>query len=103
MALSKRVALGNGVTVNYHRVVGFNVTTNVQNTIEVASYTSRAKRAEEEAAVAASEPMNVYIETVYHSVPYDPTMTVAGAYEYLKTLPEFEGAVDVLDDEGGDA
>lgn len=101
MALSKRIALGNGVTVNYHRVVGVNVTTNVQNTIETASYTSRAKRAEEAAAVKTGEPMDVYIETVFRTVPYDQEMTVVSAYEHLKTLPEFEGAVDVLEEETG--
>lgn len=99
MALSKRIALGNGVTVNYHRVVGIRVTTNVQNTIEVASYTSRAKRAEEEAAIETGEPMNVYIDTVYHTVPYDQEMTVVSAYAHLKTLPEFAGAADVLEEE----
>lgn len=100
MALSKRVGLGNGVVVNYHRVADLHIITNQQNIVEVASYTSRAKRDEEIAAVAAGEPMNVYIESRFVEAPYDQHMTVDSAYEWLKALPEFEGAADVLEDEG---
>lgn len=102
MALSKRVALGNGVATYYHRVVTLNIVTNAQNLIEVASYTSRAKRDEEAAAMGAGEPMDVYVDTSIHCAPYDPSMTISGAYEWLKAnVPEFEGAADVLDGERG--
>lgn len=100
MGLSKRIALENGVAVNYHRIVSVNCITNLQNIVEVASYTSRAKRDEEIAAIAAEEPMNVYIESRFVEAPYDQAMTVDSAYELIKTLPEFEGATDVLEDEG---
>ena len=100
MALSKRIALPSGVQVNYHRVVGVRTIVNVQNVIEVASYTSRAKREEERAAVASAEPMDVYLETGIYEAPYDPGMTPEAAYAWLKAnRPEFEGASDVL--EGG--
>lgn len=102
MALSKRVALGNGIATNYHRVVTLNIVTNAQNLIEVASYTSRAKRAEEKSALAAGEPMDVYVGTAIHAAPYDQEMTVEGAYAWLKAnAPEFEGAADVLEEGGG--
>ena len=94
MALSKKIGLGNGVVVNYHRVVSVNTITNVQNIIEVASYTSRSKRQEEIEAVANGTEMNVYIHTQYLNAEYDQNMTVEGAYNYLKTLPGFEGATD---------
>lgn len=97
MALSKKVGLGNGVVVNYHRVVSVNTITNVQNVIEVASYTSRSKREEEIEAIAKGEEMNVYIETCFFNAEYDQNMTIEGAYNYLKTLPEFEGANDSED------
>lgn len=99
MALSKRITAESGVTTYYHRIVGFNTFLNVQNTIEVASYTSRAKRDEEKAALADGAEHNVYIETMLVEVEYDPAMTPQTAYEYLKTLPKFEGANDVLEDE----
>lgn len=98
MGLSKRISLGNGVTVNYHRVVSVNCIVNLQNVVEVASYTSKSKRAEEQAAIAAEEPMDIYMEAAYYEAPYDQSMTVDSAYEWLKGLPEFEGATDVLEE-----
>lgn len=124
MALSKRICLGNGVVVNYHRVASVSIVTNVQTVIEVASYTSKGKRAEERAwyeeaalreelsrmadedlteeerAVLATEqePMNVYVDTKMLSTPYDQGMTVDRAYAWIKeNRPEFEGAADVLE------
>lgn len=99
MALSKRITAENGITLYYHRIVSINTFVNVQNSIEVASYTSRAKREEEKAALADGAEHNVYIETMLVEVEYDPAMTPQSAYEYLKTLPKFEGANDVLEDE----
>ena len=99
MALSKRIALSNGVVTNYHRVVSVNAVTNIQNIIEVASYTSTAKRAAEQAAIDAGEKADVFISTSILSAPYDQSMTVVSAYEWIKTLPEYEGATDVLEDE----
>ena len=46
MALNKKIELDSGVVVNYHRVVSVNKITNIQNIIEVASYTSEDKRDE---------------------------------------------------------
>ena len=36
-----------------------------------------------------------YYNAEYLNAPYDGEMTIAKAYAYLKTLPEFEGAEDV--------
>lgn len=99
MALSKKVGLGNGVVVNYHRVVSVNTITNVQNIIEIASYTSRSKREEEVEAIANGTGMDVYIHTRFENAPYDQTMTVEGAYEWVKAnVADFKGANDVLDE-----
>ena len=98
MALSKRVTLPSGVQVNYHRVVRVDKMVNVQNVIEVASYTSRAKREEERAAIASGEPMDVYVETTICAAPYDPGMTPERAYEWVKANVEaFAGSSDVLE------
>ena len=32
---------------------------------------------------------------ITYETEYDETMTIEKAYEYLKTLPEFEGATDI--------
>lgn len=95
MALQKAIELDSGVTVNYHRVVSVNNITNQASIIEVASYTSAAKRQQEIERLAAGLPMNVFIETEYINIPYDATLDVAGAYTYLLTLEKYEGATVV--------
>lgn len=94
MALAKKVMLGNGIEVTYHRVVSVGCVTNVQSTVEVASCPSQAAREKEKGGG------DCYIETTWHVLPYTPGLSVVDAYEYLKTLPEYEGAEDVLE-EGG--
>ena len=113
MAISKKITLANGVAVNYHRVVSVNTVTNVSNIIELASYTS--KRTEEKAALEAGRAAaaaeggdapnagavehDVFIQTSYYNAGYDQGMTIVDAYEWVKALPEFEGATDVLEGE----
>lgn len=115
MAISKKITLANGVAVNYHRVVSVNTVTNVSNIIELASYTSKAKRTEEKAALEAGRAAaaaeggdapnagavehDVFIQTSYYNAGYDQGMTIVDAYEWVKALPEFEGATDVLEGE----
>lgn len=100
MAFSKNIGLDNGVITNYHRVVSVNTITNVADLVEIASYTSREKREEEQAAVSGGEPMNVYIHTRYESAPYGSCPTVTRAYEWLKAnVEDFADAEDVYDDD----
>jgi len=94
MAIIKNIELDNGVEVNYHRVVSVNNITNVSSIIEVGSYTSKAKRQEEKEKIANHEPMNIFISTEYISIPYEETLNVVGAYNYLKTTEKFDGAQD---------
>lgn len=94
MALNKEIVLENGITVNYHRVVSVNNITNHVSVIEIASYTSEAKRKEEQTALANNQSMNVFISTEYLNKEYTPTLNVDTAYAYLKTLDKFSGAED---------
>lgn len=104
MALSKRITLPNGIACDYHRVVSLSIVTNVANLVEACSYTSEAKRAEERAATAAGEAMDVYTATRYYEAPYDQGMTVEGAYAWLKAnVEEFADAEDVLEDDWKEA
>lgn len=96
MGLLKEVELESGVTVKYHRVVSVTCITNVSNLIEVASYTTETKRMEEAAAIASGDAMNVFISTMCVQADYDQEMTIESAYSYIKGLPEFDGAVDVM-------
>lgn len=94
MALYKEMELESGITVKYHRIVSINKITNVQNTIEVASYTNKAKREEEKQAIEKGQTMNVFINTDYISAEYDESLTIEDAYDYLKTLDRFKNAED---------
>lgn len=91
MALQKAITQPNGVTTNYHRIVYVTVTTNRQNSIAVISYIDESFRDDEKEQVLA-EP---YREAKTYETDYDGSMTIERAYEYLKTLPEFEGAIDI--------
>lgn len=94
MALSKEIVLDNGITVNYHRIVSVNIITNMNNIIEIASYTSDDKRDEEKDALTDGKHMNIFMRTTYVNTEYDQSMTVEDAYKWIKELPEFEGAED---------
>ncbi len=95
MALQKLMELQNGVTVNYHRIVSINSITNHQTIIEIASYTSAEKRAEEKEKLAKNEPMNIFINTSYKCVDYDKDLNVDKAYDLLKNSKEFDDAQDI--------
>lgn len=94
MALIKQINLTNGITVNYHRIVSVNNITNHSSVIEIASYTDKSKRAEEQNAVQNNQPMNVFIHSEYLSKEYSPNLNVDSAYLYLKTLDKFSGSTD---------
>lgn len=91
MALSKDILQEDGVTTSYHRILFLMKTINRQNSISVLSYVNSASRDNEKELVLAQP----YHKNVTYELPYDEAMTVADAYAYLKTLPQFEGAEDV--------
>ena len=98
MALEKQIELDNGVIVNYHRVVSINKITNNQNVIEIASYTSKAKRQEEKDYYINEDDnksMNVFINTNYISKEYNEKETISDVSNYLKTLDNFKNAIDI--------
>lgn len=94
MALNKIIELENGVTVNYHRIVSIRKITNVSNIIELASYTSIKKREEEKEATKDFKKMNVFINTEYFNTDYNENFNIKDAYNYLKTLEQFNNAED---------
>ncbi len=124
MAISKAMTQSNGIALNYHRIVSVNTVTNVQTSIEVQSYISEEARLtekqwyenmrrynelskqdvslltdEDRAFVEGFEikPLDVYIQSSFHVMGYDPYMNVNGGYDYLKSLPEYEGCMDVFE------
>lgn len=101
MALAKEMELGNGITVRYHRVASVTTVTNVQETVEVKSYTAEAKRAEEKAARASGEFTDAYTHSEYLVLPYAGGMSVEEAYAAVKAMPEYAGATDVWEEGQG--
>ncbi len=97
MALIKNIILNNGITVNYHRVVSVNNITNGASIIEVASYTDKSKREEEKEKLSTGESMNIFIHTVYLYLEYNENLNVSSAYDYLKTLNDFNNAINDME------
>lgn len=91
MALKKDITQSDGVVTNYHRILYINVTVNRQNSIAVLSYVNNESRNNEKDSIMAQP----YQKAVTYETAYDPNMTIENAYAFLKTLPEFEGSIDV--------
>lgn len=91
MALLKSIRQDDGVTTAYHRILFIQHMVNSHNSIAVISYTDEdARNGEINGTVA-----HPYQKSITYEVSYDPTMTIESAYELLKTMPAFEGAVDI--------
>ena len=98
MALQKIIKQPNGVVTDYHRIAMVKIDTNQQVTLLIYSYIDEEARQYEKdyaAGLIEGEPVFPYVDAEYKSIDYDETMTIKNAYEYLKTLPEFEGATDI--------
>lgn len=91
MALYKEIRQNDGVTTKYHRILFVQAVTNHHNSIAVLSYVDEQSRNDETVEVM-TQP---YVRSITYETTYSPNMNVDLAYEFLKTLPEFEGAVDV--------
>ena len=102
MAIKIKVTADNGIVTEYHRIALFSVDVNHKNTILVHSYLSEdGRQIEKDYAAGLYKDMEEgfvkfpYVNAEYINLDYDESMTVAEAYKYLKTLPQFEGAIDV--------
>ena len=92
MALKKEIRQNDGVVTTYHRIFFLQSTINSHDSIAVYSYIDNSGR---EMESGEHQPYRV---AVTYEKPYQENMTIEKAYEYLKTLPEFEGAEDILEE-----
>ena len=92
MAIKKTIKMENGIVTEYHRIGLLSVDVNQRNTLLVYSYLSEDGKYKDVDTGLAPLP---YYEAEYINAPYDGEMTIEKAYEYLKTLPKFEGAEDI--------
>lgn len=98
MALKKDIIMPNGLTLGYHRIALVTIDVNNSITILRYSYLNEEARNYEKAysrGEIEGEPLFPYYEYEYMSLDYNENMSVKKAYEYLKTLPMFEGAEDI--------
>lgn len=102
MAIKKTVTAPNGIVTEYHRIAMVKIDTNQQNTLLIHSYLSDAGRQiEKDYAAGLYNDLEEgminwpYVDAQYLHCDYDEEMTIRKAYEYLKALPEFEGAIDI--------
>lgn len=95
MALQKAIELDNGVIVNYHRIFSLTKRTNIAVWLEIHSYISKAKRDEEKEAEQQEETIYPFKNCFSIEAPYDENKEIEDYYDYLKTLPMFEGATDI--------
>ena len=102
MAIKKKVTAVNGIVTEYHRIAMVKIDTNQQNTILVHSYLSEdARQIEKDYAAGLYNDLEEgmmhfpYVEDNYLNCDYDGFMTIEKAYEWLKTLPQFEGAENI--------
>lgn len=102
MALKKQITASNGIVTEYHRIAMVKIDTNQQNTILIHSYLSEmGRQIEKDYSNGLYRDMDEaminwpYVDAKYLHVDYDGNMTITSAYNYLKTLPEFEGSEDI--------
>lgn len=92
MALYKPILQDDGVTTDYHRISSLTLSTNSHISIGVFSYVNADSRNTKYEGPIDRRP---YTRSTTYELDYDENMTIVKAYEYLKTLSEFEDAEDV--------
>ena len=102
MALKIKTVADNGIITEYHRIALLRIDVHNQNTILVHSYlSSDGRQIEKDYADGKYNHLEAgmmkfpSVDAQYIHLDYDENMTLSKAYEYLKTLPRFEGALDV--------
>lgn len=92
MALNKEIDKENGVVTTYHRITKISKITNNCNIIYISSYISKDTREKEKESEGS---INTVIDSACYTKDYNEEEDIKSVYEYLKTLPDFEGATDI--------
>lgn len=100
MGLIKQITSPEYIPLNYHRVYGVSNEIHSHFTISIMQYISKEDREKEKTDPSAP----IYRTSISYIKQYDDPaemeeMTIRDAYNWLKTLPEFEGAIDDLEDD----
>lgn len=96
MALKKRIVQWNGVPTEYHRIYNIENIVNHGTVIKVYSYINEGERErEKEKPIYSIRTEDIYLAVDEIELPYNDTLTVDDAYEYLKTLDKYSDAEDI--------
>lgn len=98
MALKLTVVGEDTVTTSYHRVVKIETVVNRYTRIQVESVIDESARSIQKAYDGSESYVPPYSTVMYYTTDYGAFNDVTGAYEYLKSLPEFEGATDIFEE-----
>lgn len=98
MALKLTVVGEDTVTTSYHRVVKIETVVNRYTRIQVESVIDASARAVQKAYDGSESYVPPYSTVMYYTADYGAFNDATGAYEYLKSLPEFEGATDIFEE-----
>ena len=95
MALIKPIKQDNGIILSYHRISDIRNVVNDKTYIDIISYVNAEEREKEknQPKYSPNKP-NVYKVNSQEIIDYNDTLTIEEAYEYLKTLPKYEGSED---------
>lgn len=91
MALYKEIMQDDGVTTKYHRILYVHNHINSHCSVAVVSYVDDVARTNEQEHII-TQP---YQKAITYETEYSEFMSPEKAYEYLKTLPQFEDAIDI--------
>ena len=98
MALKKKIKMPNGIELEYHRIALLTVDVNNQVTILRHSYlTEDARQYEKDyaAGLIKDDPVFPFIDHEYMHIDYIDGIDIRGAYEWLKSQPDFLDSEDV--------
>ena len=103
MALKKSILLGNGITVNYHRIAAVKLDCPYSVMITVNSYITAddwSKQKMIENNQAEQGAVFPYMESDFITIPYSNNLPILNgpvmkkAYEYLKQTEKYKDALD---------
>ena len=95
MGLYKERTLDNGVPVSYHRIDDVMIRVNQGIAIRTSSYVNVDQRKRE----LGDRGVYNSVDMGHYEMPYKENATISDMYAFLKTLPDFEGAEDVFEED----
>lgn len=91
MALYKEKTMLNGIKISYFRISKVISVINKNTELFIQAYVDKDSRDVEK----NNAGYNTIISEDRYFIEYDENKNIKDFYDYLKTLPEFEGATDI--------